>query len=70
MFKNKKLLIIYIIMCAIFAITFSIGIFGNPNFNIYDFCMNMSSEILGIVIAVCLIDVYINEKNKNKKDQE
>lgn len=66
MFKNKKLRLLTFIMFIVFSITFSVGIFANPNFNIYDFCMNLSSEIIGLVIALVLVDSYISEKNKSK----
>lgn len=51
-------------MFIIFSITFYFGVFANPNFNIYDFCMNLASEVLGLIIAVVIIDTYINEKKK------
>jgi len=64
MLKNKKLRILLVIMFITFSITFYFGVFANPNFNIYDFCMNLSSEILGLVIALILVDTYVKEKNK------
>lgn len=64
MLKNKKLRILLIIICITFSVTFYFGVFANPNFNIHDFCMNLSSEILGLVIALVLVDTYIKEKNK------
>ncbi|MDR2932235.1 MAG: hypothetical protein LBV27_03920 [Oscillospiraceae bacterium] len=64
MAKNKKMRILYIIMVAIFSVTFYFGIIVNPNFNIYDFCMNLSSEVLGLVIAIVLVDTYVREKRK------
>jgi hypothetical protein len=51
-------------MVAIFSVTFYFGIIVNPNFNIYDFCMNLSSEVLGLVIAIVLVDTYVREKRK------
>lgn len=65
MFKDKKLRIIFIVMLVIFGITFNLGVFGNPNFNIYDFFMNLSSEIIGLVIALVLVESYISEKKKS-----
>lgn len=64
MLKNKKLKILLAIICITFSVTFYFGVFANPNFNIYDFCMNLSSEILGLVIALVLVDTYIKERNK------
>lgn len=70
MLRNKKLRVLYLIMVAVFSVTFYFGIIVNPNFNIYDFCMNMASEILGLVIAVVIVDSYIvvkrREGEKNK----
>lgn len=62
--QTKKLRILLIVMCVTFGITFSIGIFNNPNFNIYDFCMNLASEVLGMVITLVIVDTYIAEKKK------
>lgn len=64
MFKNRKVQILFAVMVLLFSITFGFGVFANPNFNVYDFCMNLSSEILGIVIALVLVETYINEKRK------
>jgi len=64
MFKNKKIRILLIMMFITFSITFYFGVFANPNFNIHDFCMNLASEILGLVIAVVVVDTYVREKNK------
>lgn len=64
MLKDKKFRVLLIIICITFSVSFYFGIFANPNFNIYDFCMNLSSEILGLVIALVLVDTYIKEKNK------
>jgi len=64
MLKNKKMKLILIIMFVVFAITFNLGVFSNPNFDIYDFCMNLSSEIIGLAIALVLVDSYVNEKKK------
>jgi len=64
MFRNKKIRILVIIVFIVFSVTFYYGVFANPNFNIHDFCMNLASEILGLVIALVLVDTYINEKRK------
>jgi len=64
MFKNKKIRILLIMMFITFSITFYFGVFANLNFNIHDFCMNLASEILGLVIAVVVVDTYVREKNK------
>lgn len=66
-----KVRILYIIMVLIFSVTFSVGVFMNPNFNIYDFCMNLASEILGLAITLVIVETYIKEKAKkddSKKD--
>lgn len=66
--RSKKLIGIYLVLVALFSAVFSLGVFANPNFNIHDFCMNLASEIIGIVIALVLIDTYVKEKNKTGED--
>lgn len=70
MFKNKKLRILLVIMLIVFGITFYFGIFANPKFNVYDFFMNLSSEILGLIIALVLVDIYVSEKKKEADKQK
>lgn len=70
MLKNKTLRNILIVMMVVFGVTFYFGIFANPKFNIYDFCMNLSSEILGLVIAVVIVDTYIAKKTESKKQKK
>lgn len=70
MLKNKKVRILFIVMTIVFGITFSLGVFANPNFNIYDFCMGLSSEIPGLVIGLVLIETYIKEKKKKTPPKE
>lgn len=64
MFHKTKMKILFVAMLIIFSIPFYFGIFANPHFNIYDFCMNLTSEVLGLIIAVAIVDAYIREKNK------
>lgn len=64
MLKNKKIKILFIVIFVIFSVTFYCGVFANPNFNIYDFCMNLASEILGLVITLVIVESYVREKNK------
>ena len=64
MLRNKNTRVILIIMVVVFSVTFYFGVFANPNFNIYDFCMNLSSEILGLTITLVLIDTYISKKKQ------
>lgn len=64
MLKDKKIRILLIVMFITFGITFYFGVFANPTFNIHDFCMNLASEILGLVIAVVIVDTYISERKK------
>lgn len=59
-----KVRILYLIMVSIFTVTFAVGVFMNPNFNLYDFCMNLASEILGLVITLVIVETYIKEKKK------
>lgn len=67
MFKSKRLFISYFVVTVVFAVTFSIGVFSNPNFNIQDFCMNMASEFLGLVFALTVVEIYMREKQKTEK---
>lgn len=62
MFKNKKVKVLLLIMCLTFSVVFYFGVFSNPTFNINDLCMNLASEIIGIVIALVLVDTYIKAK--------
>lgn len=64
MLQKKSLRILVIIMMLVFSVTFYFGVFANPNFNIHDFCMNLASEIIGIVITVVLIDTIIRKKKQ------
>lgn len=57
------------VMCSIFSITFTIGVFDNPNFTIQDFCMNLASELAGLVIALLVVDAYIRAK-RNYLDEK
>ena len=67
MLKNKRF-IIYIVMSiiviSIYTIIFIVGVFHNPDFTITDFCMDLASEVLGIVIAVVIVDNYIKMKKE------
>ena len=65
MSKNKRFVrfvVMTVIVCSIFSITFSIGIFNNPNFDLYDFCFNLSTELIGALITAGIIGVYIKTK--------
>ena len=64
MFQKKSMRILMLVMVLIFSVTFYFGVFANPNFNIYDFCMNLASEVLGIAITVIFIDTLISRKKK------
>jgi len=70
--KSTRFYIITVVYMLVFYATFYIGVFGNPNFNIYDFFMNLASELVGIVFVVVIVDQYVslkiarrNEKNRN-----
>ncbi|MCP1103193.1 hypothetical protein M2454_002596 [Aequitasia blattaphilus] len=65
-----KVRILYTVMVTIFTVTFAVGVFMNPNFNIYDFCMNLASEILGLAIALVIVETYIKEKAKRDDSQK
>lgn len=69
---TRRAKLFMILMGLIFSVTFFFGIFANPTFNIYDFCMNLSSEILGLVITLVFVDGYIRarQKKEDKEDKE
>lgn len=67
MFHKKKIKILLVAMFIVFSITFYFGVFANPNFNIHEFCMNLASEILGLVITVVIVDTYMEEKRSKRK---
>ncbi|MDH6366367.1 MULTISPECIES: hypothetical protein [unclassified Breznakia] len=67
MLKSKKLLISYIVIVIIFSVTFAIGVFDNPNFNLHDFCMNLASEFLGLLLTITVIEIYINARKKHRE---
>jgi hypothetical protein len=63
--KNFVLLVIFsILVGCTFSITFSIGVFDNPNFSIQDFSMNLASELVGLVITLLMIDTYMSVRRK------
>lgn len=64
MSRKNKIRILIVAMFIVFSITFYFGVFANPNFNIHDFCMNLASEVLGLLITVVIVDTYIREKKK------
>ena len=67
MFHKKKIKILLVAMFIVFSVTFYFGVFANPNFNIHEFCMNLASEILGLVITVVIVDTYMEEKRSKSK---
>ncbi len=64
---KKKVIVLGIIFAIIAGTTFSFGIFKNPNFNINDFCANLSSEFIGWVLAVTVFQYYVDEKIAARK---
>lgn len=72
MFKNKKFIKYFIWSVLFFSIlwtTFYVGVIENPDFNIYDFCMGLASELVGAVIALLIIDVYIKTKTDYREER-
>jgi len=65
MTKNRKFasyVTMTIIVCSIFSVTFSIGIFYNPNFDIFDFFYNLATDLIGAVVTAGVVGVYIKTK--------
>lgn len=70
MLKSRNTKILKVIIVLIFSITFYFGVFANPNFNIHDFCMNLSTEILGIVFALVIIESYVKAIEKDRESKK
>lgn len=72
MFNKKFLLLIAcsILISCTFSITFSIGIFDNPDFTIQDFCMNLASELIGLLITVLVVDTYLRVRRNYLMDRK
>lgn len=72
MFKNKKhiqYLVVSVIYFSVFSTTFSIGVVNNPNFNLIDFCMNLASELLGLIFSLVIVDTYIKMKRDYNQEK-
>jgi len=52
------------------GVTFSLGITTNPTFNINDFFANLSSEIIGWILAVTIFQYYYNVKMEAKNSKK
>lgn len=66
MFKNWKVRILFFVLVGLFAVTFSLGIFLNPNFTVYDLFLGLSTEFIGLVVALVLVESYVSAKKKNQ----
>lgn len=68
MFKDKhtiKYFVVSILFFAVIYTTLAIGILDNPNFSIYDFFLNLASELVGLFITVLIVDTYLRMKGQN-----
>jgi len=73
MSKHKKRIwyyVITIVYFTVFAVSFSVGIGNNPNFNIHDFCMGLASELVGLIFAVVIVENYIRIKTERAKEKK
>jgi hypothetical protein len=68
--KHTKYYLISIVYFAILATTFVVGIHRNPNFNIYDFCMGLSTELTGLIIAFIVVDYYVKTKTERLQERK
>jgi len=55
-------LIIYIASAVVISFIFQKGIIENEDFNIYDFCMNLCTEIVGFIIAFLSLTLLSEKK--------
>ncbi|MCL2136904.1 MAG: hypothetical protein FWH40_05210 [Coriobacteriia bacterium] len=51
-----------VIVCCIFSVTFSIGIIYNANFDIFDFCFNLSTDLIGAAITAGIFGVFLRTR--------
>ena len=69
--KNKnelrKLQALHLAVVFIFCITLVFGIFRNPKFDMYDFLFNLSTELIGLLIALFIVDRYIKHLDDFKR---
>ena len=70
MFKDKKFMILVIAIVVIFGVTFGLGIFANPHFDIYDFCMSLATEFIGLIIALVVVIGYLGYEKRKKGSSE
>lgn len=64
MLKGNRSRLLFVAMFIVFGVTFYLGVFANPTFTVHDFCMNLASEVLGLLIALILVDAYVRERTK------
>ncbi len=62
MLKKRRFIVLQVIFMCLMSFAFIFGIFSNPNFSIYDFCANLSSEFIGWALAVTLFQYYYDAK--------
>lgn len=67
---KKKIWILGLIFSVIVGVTFSLGIYKNPSFNINDFCNSLSSEFIGWILAVTVFQYYYDEKMAARKSSQ
>lgn len=67
---KSKVIILGAIFSVIVGITFSIGIFANPDFQLNEFCINLSSEFIGWVLAVTLFQYYYDTRIALRKSAD
>ena len=59
-----KYIILSILLFATISVVFQIAVTENPNFSIYDFCINMLSEIAGMIFTVVVFNEFITYRQR------
>lgn len=54
--------VLNVLLTLAFGFAFSYGIFSNTDFSLHDFALGLSTEFLGLVFTVTLLEMYLNEK--------
>ncbi len=67
---SKKTYAFGIIFGIILSLSFSIGIFSNPNFTISEFFFGLSIEFIGWVVGISVFQSYYELRLKEKKKNQ
>lgn len=62
--SHVKYIILSILLFSTISIVFQIAVTDNPNFSIYDFGINMLSEIAGMIFTVVIFNEFITYRQR------